>query len=194
METLLFVLFILLLVGCLIWAVLSRDGKRSVPGVPAQSINPSVEEKPTESPEEKPLRQLTRVYAVASDLPNMCKKFGTSSLEGLRLIFELEHQKELLVYNDVALLKLQVYDRGHCSGPRYTLLQSFQKDNDGKQFHPYIQWSDDLEGYKWGTVYPKDYRTEFGRKIAFKDLPLDSQIFICKKTRMPLITEFTLEE
>ncbi len=139
---------------------------------------------------------LDEVSTLKSSLPELFKEHGTRSLKGLMGIFEFELHKRLYVYDDSLWENYQIYDNGGGATPRWTVLLPFEKDSEGKRFHPYIQFDDSLDGNGWngGSVYPMDYRTLYGKKVRFADLPWEVKIFICEATDTPLITEYELPE
>lgn len=136
------------------------------------------------------------VYTMKSVLPTLLKDHGTRSLKGLMSIFEFEFHKQLFVFDDTLAQTLQIYDLGGGQSPRWTVLLPFSRDEEGKRFHPYIQFDETLEGNGWnaGHEYPMDYRTKYGKKVLFKDLPWDVQIFILVAIQAPLVEEYELSE
>lgn len=134
------------------------------------------------------------VYTMKSSLPTLFKEYGAQSLKGLVGIFEFELHKKLFVFDDTLAQTLQIYDLGGGRDPRWTVLLPFQKDSCGKRFHPYIQFGEDQDGYITGEEYPIDYRTKYGKKVLFKDLPFDARIFILISIQAPIIQEYELGE
>ena len=136
-----------------------------------------------------------KVYTMKSVLPTLLKDHGTRSLKGLMGIFEFELHKQLFVFDDTLAQTLQIYDLGGGQSPRWTVLLPFARDEEGKRFHPYIQFDETLEvnGWNAGHEYPMDYRTKYGKKVLFKDLPWDVQIFILIAIEAPLVEEYELE-
>lgn len=181
MNSVVATLLTLLLVALILWAVF-KIGPKVVLHEP--SITPEA------SDEDEVISTLK------SALPELLKEHGTRSLKGLMGIFEFELHKRLVVYDDSSWEKFQIYDKGTGAVPRWTVLLPMEKDSEGRNFHPYLQFDESLEANGWngGSVYPIDYRTLYGKKVRFDSLPWEVRIFLCEATDTPLVTEYELSE
>lgn len=190
MKTFLAVAFVLVLVIAILWGLIAAFWWFINPGT--DPFTPS-----EENNFQKCVLEEDTIYATKSRLPEICREHGTRSLKGLMGIFEFELKKNLIVYDDTAAQKLQIYDAGADKQPRWTVLLPFVKDHVGKAFHPTIQFDETLAGNGWkgGSVYPggEDYRKLYGKKVAFADLPWEVQTFILEAIDAPLVEEYELE-
>lgn len=137
-------------------------------------------------------------YTMKSALPELFSMYGTRSLVALRCIFELEQGVRLVVYDDDPAQRLQIYDRGPGATPRWTVLLPFQRDPEGRRYHPLFRFDERMVPSEAidDVVYPgPDYRTWYGRKVTFSSLPFDVRVHILTLSLAPEVEgEYVLPE